>query len=292
VSSPTALRLVDLDEVFCASTRRFGTNESGLPAYQHPERAANDAWDHRIDRFSSLVIYTSLRAIASARRPVELLSPGDELVLSADDIKAAARENARDEAWEFLLKSPDGEVRLLAAQLHAACRMRLQDVPSLDDVLGQLPRRDLPPEAQRPAARNGPLNQWGPPAAGRPRVDNQWPTAAPADGAGRRSRAQASEQQWAADSVDGHRRAAAQMPHQTWSGARSTSAPRAAPKPAAVPPRAPSAAARAAGWLAILFGVVLFLIGAGLVASGLIPAIVVAVSGASIVGWGRQKVKR
>ncbi len=107
VSSSSALRLVDLDEVYCTSTQMFGTAESGLPAYQHPERARLRAWDHRIDRFSSIVIYVSLRALASAEHPDLLLAPGDALVLSADDIKAAAEQNARDEAWEFLLKSPD-----------------------------------------------------------------------------------------------------------------------------------------------------------------------------------------
>src|SRR5205823_3768315 len=125
----------------------------GLPAYQHPERFKRTAWDYTVDRFSAIVIYVSLRAVASASQPANVLSNGDSLVLSGDDIAAAAEQNARDQAWQFLLRNPDSEVCRLAAELHSACRSGLDQVPSLAEVVRYVSQ---PPAVAAP----GTLNQW------------------------------------------------------------------------------------------------------------------------------------
>ena len=251
VDSPESMRLVDLDEVYCSATRRFGTNESGLPSYQHPERARSRAWDEHIDRFSSLVIYTSLRAIATARDPHGTLAPGDALVLSADDIKAAAAENARDQAWEHLLLSPDPDVRHLAGTLHEACRMRLDEVPSLDDVVRRLP-----------AAASAPLNTWPPVAA---------TVGSGADGDGDLA-------------VDGHRRSHADIAPQSWAGQR-------LPPPSGMPAAPPAAPrSTAARRRLVLLGLVLVVGGIALAATvsggGGVAGVLATLTGVALVVLG------
>jgi hypothetical protein len=262
VSSSSSFRLVDLDSVLCSSTSRYHVSEYGLPAYQHPERFKRKAWDHRIDRFSAIVIYVSLRAVASASQPADVLSGGDSLVLSGDDIAAAAEQNARDQAWQFLLRNPDSEVCRLAAELHSACRSRLDDVPSLAEVVRHIS------QPATPAAPPGSLNSWGSPetlssSAASGGVINQWgPPAGAGDGSGRRAQPQATPQSWT-DDADAHRRATPQMPQQSWGGG-STGGPTKPPS-AARPARTPSTPSRrTVGQLAIALGVVLLVVGIGL----------------------------
>lgn len=276
VSSSSSLRLVDLDGVWCPSTAPFASAEVGLPAYQHPERIKRDAWDHRIDRFSAIVIYVSLRAIASARRPVDILSPGDSLVLSADDIKAAAEQNARDEAWEFLLKSPDREVCLMADELHAACRRRLDDVPSLEEVVRQLSRPETPPPPPPPPgaeAASRAQNTWPPPVQTPPLVDpvqtpplvdNVWnATGAPTRQDGKRVKVEASHQLWGAGAEPPRRTKPEPVP-QSWSGIKAPRQPATGPAKTGTP-----TSTAGVGKLAIVAGIILIVVGILLGAPGL-----------------------
>jgi hypothetical protein len=285
VSSSSSLRLVDLDGVWCQSTAPFASAEVGLPAYQHPERVKRDAWDHRIDRFSAIVIYVSLRAIASARRPVDIMSPGDSLVLSADDIKAAAEQNARDEAWDFLLKSPDREVCLMADELHAACRRRLDDVPSLDEVVRQLSRPETPPppQPQGAEAASRAQNTWPPPVQTPPLVDNVWnATGASTRQDGKRVKVEASYQQWGAG-AERPRRSKPEPVPQSWSGAK---APR---QPAKI--GTPTSTA-VVGVLAILAGIILVIVGIVLIVNSLaVLGGCVGAGGIALIQSGRVKVK-
>jgi hypothetical protein len=274
VASPSAMRLVDLDTVLCSSTVGYGTTESGLPAYQHPERAKRGTWDYRIDRFSAIVIYVSLRALASARRPVDLMSPGDSLVLSADDIKAAAEQDARDEAWEFLLKSPDPEVCRLAEQLHAACRSPLDDVPSLAEMVGMASRPDggridrdpLPPGTALA------LNEWDPPAQAPRKLENLSPGAAPpAAPSGRRVKAEASHQQWSGGAEE-NAGDTGQAPQPPGTGA---------PSPSSQPTAA-----------AFLLGFVLFLIGILVALLGSPEALLVSGGGVALIIWAAMRMRR
>jgi serine/threonine protein kinase len=281
VRSPSALRLVDLDGVWCPSTESYGSREAGLPAYQHPERMLRRSWGPTIDRFSTIVVYVSLRALAAAKRAIDILSPGDSLVLSADDIKAAADQNARDEAWSFLLESPDREVARLANELHAACRRPLDQVPSLTELVKQL-ASPIGPAPSPPPSNGHQLNEWQPriEAPPTPSVDNRWNgEAAAATAPGRRVRPATTPQRW----EDGDGRA--RRPHPQ--SPQRASGPAGPLDPGRVAPRAGGSTFSAVtAWMAMTVGLLLVVLGFVAAASDVSRpgAVAVLLMGAALLG--------
>jgi hypothetical protein len=63
-SGSLALRLIDYDGMWVPSLDGNPPGERGHPNYQHPIRLREGGWSSEVDRFSHLVIYTALRAVA------------------------------------------------------------------------------------------------------------------------------------------------------------------------------------------------------------------------------------
>lgn len=124
------LKLVDYDAMFVPALKGWKSSEIGQAHYQHPVRSAND-FDQNIDRFSAVVIYLALRAVA--------LKP------SLWQKYAAGAENMLFQSSDFV--NPDGspllsELDQLPALADSArafrrlCRTnRLSGLPSLEDFL-------------------------------------------------------------------------------------------------------------------------------------------------------------
>jgi hypothetical protein len=121
------LRLVDYDGVYVAALKGMAAVEAGHPAYQHPRRAAQ-AFDSSLDRFSQLVIYTSLRALAAA--PTLVRHVADQMLFSAGDLQEPSRSHIFGE-----LRKLNPEVKLLVDELRKACSAPPTDAPALSSLV-------------------------------------------------------------------------------------------------------------------------------------------------------------
>jgi hypothetical protein len=131
-----AVKLVDYDSLCVPGLTPLESAETGHPAYQHPQRLRERAFSLAVDRFSHLVIYTALRALAVGGRALwERYDTGDNLLFDQEDFEAPDSSPLLQE----LLQSPDPEVCRLAHELGDAARLPLGCVPPLEEVLAPQP---------------------------------------------------------------------------------------------------------------------------------------------------------
>ncbi|MEK6234380.1 MAG: hypothetical protein N2C14_06690, partial [Planctomycetales bacterium] len=134
VSNEGYFKLVDYDCLSVPGLMGQRNLEIGLPPYQHPGRDANTAIFPGLDRFSSIYIYTVLRALAAAPHLwmtyVEQLNY-DRMLFRKEDFDDPAASLLYNE----LMQSPDEQVRHLTYQLAQSTREHLQAVNDLDTVI-------------------------------------------------------------------------------------------------------------------------------------------------------------
>ncbi|MGC0385633.1 hypothetical protein [Streptomyces sp. SAI-129] len=139
VASDDTLRLVDYDGMYVPALAGLGGTERGHRNYQSPLRG-NDDFGVDLDRFSTWVIFLSLKAIAS--EPAlwsRLHEPSGEFLLLTEDDFTSPAGSAR---LQTLLTHPDRMVSGLADQVRSlACQ-----------PLDMLPPLTLTVPRQRPAA--------------------------------------------------------------------------------------------------------------------------------------------
>ena len=126
-------KLVDYDCLAVPDLMGLPNLEVGLPPYQHPARDASTTLSPELDNFSSLLIYTALRALAAQPQLwfnfVE--TPGyDKLLFRSEDF-AQPNQSA---LYRELLASPDAEVRGLANHLFQFALGPAVQAPFVDDV--------------------------------------------------------------------------------------------------------------------------------------------------------------
>jgi hypothetical protein len=127
-----AIKLIDYDGMFVPTLAGTRSGELGHPAYQHPKRAAQRAYNADVDRFSHLVIYTAVRCLSAGRREAwRRFNNGDNLLFRETDFTFPDRSPALRAFWEC----GDRDVRTLVGRLALACGQRLEEVPWLDQVL-------------------------------------------------------------------------------------------------------------------------------------------------------------
>jgi hypothetical protein len=129
------LRLIDYDGMFVPALADVPSGEVGHPNYQHPERSRLGVYHAEVDRFSHLVIYTALRALAASGKPLwERYDNGENLLFREQDFKDPAASALFRELWA----SPDPELGRLAAHLLLAGQGPSEDVPLLDELVGEI----------------------------------------------------------------------------------------------------------------------------------------------------------
>jgi predicted Ser/Thr protein kinase len=115
------LRLIDLDGMYVPALAGMSAGEVGHQHYQHPRRDET-FFDSTLDRFSALVIYTSL--VALAERPELWTEHHDEnLIFTKEDFLAP-----ESSALFAKIKEIGGEPARLAAMLAAAAVGEARDV--------------------------------------------------------------------------------------------------------------------------------------------------------------------
>ena len=132
------LKLVDYDGMGVVSLWGRQNLEIGVRPYQHPQRNESTLLAPELDRFSSLVIYVALRALAADTSLWQrhVASPGsDKLLFRAEDFAdPAASELRRD-----LTGSPDRSVRELCDTLFVLAGRDLEEVPPLGQLVPRKP---------------------------------------------------------------------------------------------------------------------------------------------------------
>lgn len=125
--------LVDYDAIFLPTLRGERSPELGHPNYQHPNRTPDD-YDERLDNFSALVIYTSLRALAADPSLWHQFHTGDNLIFEAKDFKAPDKSLL----FQRLKISQDKDVQELAKILERCCLGTMARVPDFEKVVSSL----------------------------------------------------------------------------------------------------------------------------------------------------------
>lgn len=137
-------KLIDYDGMFVPALKGRGSHEKGHPAYQHPQRGGRD-FDAQMDRFSALVIYASLLAVAMEPRLWGRFNDDDNLLFRRADF-ASPQTSPLLLALESL---GDPLVGALARAVRAACLGKLRDVPRLAEA--RAAAKTTPARAPKPA---------------------------------------------------------------------------------------------------------------------------------------------
>ncbi len=89
VSADHLLHLVDYDSFYCPRLKGEPDTVTGLPDYQHPARQRNKAVSEKLDYFSELIIYLSIRAIAEAPSLIDKykVEDADHLLFAKEDFE-------------------------------------------------------------------------------------------------------------------------------------------------------------------------------------------------------------
>lgn len=140
------IRLVDYDGMFVPALRNEFSNELGHPNYQSPHRTERDFSEH-LDRFSSLVIYTALRALSNDPTLwTRYRMPDDAILFRKSDF---ANPDSSQLIAE-LLASHDNTVKCLTEAIRTAAVTGAK-VNSLEELLGSLPTSPKTnPQHQKP----------------------------------------------------------------------------------------------------------------------------------------------
>ena len=126
------LKLVDYDGMFLPELAGTQSGESGHPCYQHPRRLSEGLYTGDVDRFSHLVIYTSLRALAVKGKMLwQTYNNGDNLLFTPVDFQKPRESKALRELWR---DGPD-DVRVLTGRLVLATQQPLEQIPQIEEVL-------------------------------------------------------------------------------------------------------------------------------------------------------------
>ena len=152
------IRLVDYDGMFLPQFRGERSPELGHKNYQHPLRTSED-YDDYVDNFPTLVIYTSLLAIASDAGLWSFFND-DNLIFTRDDYAAPKQS----EIFNRLKNSLDPTVSRLTERLEECCALPVGEVPDLETILQGIPVRTAPPSPSPPPAA-APPQLHPPPAA-------------------------------------------------------------------------------------------------------------------------------
>lgn len=113
------IKLIDYDSVFVPALQGYPEIIVGLPQYQHPHRSHSGGFaSEKVDYFSELVIYLSLRALAEKPALWSQFNGGTDgaLLFVADDFKNPSQSNVFRE-----LESLSPDVKLLTSKLKEFC---------------------------------------------------------------------------------------------------------------------------------------------------------------------------
>src|ERR1043166_5914788 len=128
-----SIQLVDYDGMWVPALKGRHATETGHRAYQHPERSEQD-YGQELDRFSALVIYLSLAALAQDTTLWERFHTGDNLIFVREDFEQVGRSAI----WQELRRLGSARIDQLAAAMAIMLQQPPMKAGSLDSVLNNL----------------------------------------------------------------------------------------------------------------------------------------------------------
>jgi hypothetical protein len=140
VLSDLSLKLVDLDGMFVPPMKGRRAAELGHRDYQHPRRE-EFFFDERVDNFSVLVIYLSLRALAEDPALWNSFRK-ESLIFSQEDFR-----NPSTSKIFATLRKKQGEIKTLVDALERACHKKPEECPALSALILSAP----PPASSLPS---------------------------------------------------------------------------------------------------------------------------------------------
>jgi formylglycine-generating enzyme required for sulfatase activity/DNA-binding beta-propeller fold protein YncE len=127
-----ALKLIDYDGMWIPSLAGEPSGELGHPAYQHPQRQRQGAYNAHLDRFSHLVIYTAVHALAAGHSELWQRFNNDEnLLFREGDFPCPERSELFQTLWD----GNDADVHALAGHLVLACSGPLDSAVWLNEIV-------------------------------------------------------------------------------------------------------------------------------------------------------------
>jgi hypothetical protein len=128
------IKLVDYDGMCVPKLVGRRNLEIGVEPYQHPQRDGETKLSLSLDNFSAAFIYVGLRALAADPKlwhDFVVQTEYDKMLFRKEDF-----ENPQaSPLFQRLRRSPDADVQRLATTLHELSRVRIDQVPFLDDLL-------------------------------------------------------------------------------------------------------------------------------------------------------------
>ncbi|MEW6303424.1 MAG: hypothetical protein AB1705_08140 [Verrucomicrobiota bacterium] len=129
VTPNAELRLVDYDGMYTPAFRGKSP-ELGHANFQHPRRTP-DYYNEDLDNFASLIIYTSLLALATEPELFDKFYTGDNILfLSAD-----YRNPTQSAILKRLKEHKDAKVQKLSALIERCCLNDVSKVPIFEDIM-------------------------------------------------------------------------------------------------------------------------------------------------------------
>jgi hypothetical protein len=129
-----SVRLVDYDGMCVPALELLKSIELGHANYQHPQRLREGSYGQHIDRFPHLVIYTAIRALSLGGKGLwDRFDTGDNLLFTQKDFQSPRSS----ELFKALVQIDDAEVRQLAQAVSIASQKPIEQVPLLEELVGQ-----------------------------------------------------------------------------------------------------------------------------------------------------------
>ena len=171
------IRLVDYDGMCVPELVGRRNLEVGVDPYQHPDRGPTTLLSLELDRYSAIVVYVALRALAAApdlwQKHVERVG-NDKILFRKEDLRSPSRSTLYVE----LKRSPDPDVRDMIDQLVDVTQLPIDRVPPLGQFANcfaqveELLERKQWKEAVKLLNRRGRFRDA--PAALKPRIDEAY----------------------------------------------------------------------------------------------------------------------
>jgi hypothetical protein len=122
------LFLIDYDGIYLPALKGLPSNELGHPNFQHPGRSAKD-FDEKIDRFSAIVIYLSLKAILHKPSLWSKYHNSENLIIRSKDISDLAHSPLMADLNAI------SEMKQLVERFVGVCHLEFYRIPSLKEFI-------------------------------------------------------------------------------------------------------------------------------------------------------------
>jgi len=122
------LFLIDYDGMYFPDLANLNVNELGHPNFQHPRRTSKD-YNKSIDRFSSTIIYTAIKAVSINPNLWRKYENGDNLLFKGSDFINPQNSPLLKELVGY------SELKRLTNNIAAICTLEFRKIPSLSNFI-------------------------------------------------------------------------------------------------------------------------------------------------------------